>query len=92
MRGNQFVLAVQTMALLALTPEEAHTSYEIATQLGKHPAFLRRLTGKLVSADLLLAHQGPGGGNVLALPANAITLADVYSAVVRITLCKDETT
>jgi DNA-binding IscR family transcriptional regulator len=79
---NQFTVAIQIMAVLAAAPDKAQTSADIANRLGKHPAFLRRITGQLVDAGLLLAYQKPGGGNVLARPADAISLGDVYSAIV----------
>jgi Rrf2 family protein len=70
------------MAVLAATPDTAQTSVEIATRLGKHPAFLRRITGQLVKAGLLRTYQKPGGGYLLAGAPDTITLGDIYIAVV----------
>jgi Rrf2 family protein len=78
--NTQFALAVQIMMLLAATPDIAQSSPEIAARLGKHPAFLRRISSHLVRAGLL--HASHGGGYILAHPPDKITLGDVYSAVV----------
>jgi DNA-binding IscR family transcriptional regulator len=78
--NTQFALAVQIMTLLAATPDIAQSSPEIAARLGKHPAFLRRISSQLVRAGLL--HASHGGGYILARPADTITLGNVYSAVV----------
>lgn len=82
MTNTQFAVALQIMAVLAATPDTAQTSLEIATRLGKHPAFLRRITGQLVKAGLLQTYQKPGGGYLLAGAPDTITLGDIYSAVV----------
>jgi Rrf2 family protein len=80
--NTQFAVAVQIMAVLAAIPDTAQTSVEIASRLGKNPAFLRRITSQLVEASLLRVRQKHSGGYLLARPADTITLGEVYRTIV----------
>jgi Rrf2 family protein len=53
----------------------------IARARGIPAQFLRKVLQALASAHLLRSHKGPGGGYLLARPAEGITLLEVVEAV-----------
>ncbi len=56
------------------------TSSRLADSVGTNPAFLRAVIGRLREAELVVTRLGAGGGALLARPAHAVTLLDVYRA------------
>lgn len=54
-------------------------SRAIASALGAPANYLAKTLGQLVSAGLLVAVRGPGGGMRLARPAGAITVAEILA-------------
>lgn len=70
-------MAVHSLALLSRSPEGYSSAY-LANSVNTHAVFLRRVVGRLVQAGLVVAREGREGGYQLALPAEQITLADVY--------------
>jgi Rrf2 family protein len=74
-----FRVAVQALVLIAET-DGVCSSSSIARELQSHAAFLRRVTARLVQAQILVAREGRAGGYRLARPAEQITLAQVYQA------------
>jgi Rrf2 family transcriptional regulator, repressor of oqxAB len=74
-----FRVAVQALVLIAETDGVCSSSI-IARELQSHAAFLRRVTARLVQAQILVAREGRAGGYRLARPAEQITLAQVYRA------------
>lgn len=76
------VYAARALAYLAgRPPAEVVASHAIAAATGTPARFLARILTPLVTARLLLAAKGPGGGYLLARPAGEITLLDVVEAV-----------
>jgi DNA-binding IscR family transcriptional regulator len=56
------------------------TSAALAQSINADPTFVRKMVAKLGKAGLLKATRGKGGACVLARPAAAITLLDIYHA------------
>ncbi len=88
------VVSRYTVALHALTwlaymsqdkgKDEHFASDRIANSVNTSPVFIRRILGQLAKAGLVdVQHGGTGAGWKLAREAEAITLHEVYEAVVR---------
>ncbi|MCA9881114.1 MAG: Rrf2 family transcriptional regulator, partial [Thermomicrobiales bacterium] len=75
-----FALALHTLILLAHTPGSA-TSQSLAGGVNTHSSCVRRMLSTLGQAGLVDASEGRDGGYRLALPADSITLKDIYCAV-----------
>jgi Rrf2 family protein len=73
-------MAVHALAVLAQS-REGYPSAFVASSVNTHAVFLRRILGDLVTAGVVVAHEGRAGGYRLARPAREITLAEVYRAV-----------
>lgn len=80
MARPQFALALHTLILLAHTPGNA-TSRSLAGSVNLHSSRVRRMLSTLGQAGLVNASEGRDGGYRLALPADSITLKDIYRAV-----------
>ncbi|HET9018041.1 MAG TPA: Rrf2 family transcriptional regulator [Acetobacteraceae bacterium] len=83
----RFTVATHILLLLAGAPErpgeggaESATSFWLAARVHTNPVVVRRISGQLARAGLLRVRRGAGGA-VLARPADAITLEDVWLAV-----------
>ncbi len=81
--STRFAVAVHTLAFIARRGESncSITSEMIAESVNTNPVVIRRILGLLRQARLVHSQSGCGGGWVLARPANAITLRQVYRAV-----------
>ena len=79
--NTRFAVAVHILTFLATQRGEPATSELIAGSVGTNPSLIRRLLSGLARAGLTTAQMGTGGGALLARPAEAITLRDVYRAV-----------
>lgn len=79
--SSRFAVAVHILTLLETGRGEPLTSGYIAGSVNTNPAVVRRILSLLARAGLTRARMGAGGGTVLALPADEITLRDVYRAV-----------
>lgn len=80
----RFASAMQLMLSLALAVREGvptMSSSELAEGLATNPSLVRKLLAPLVQAGLVASSKGKLGGVTLARPAQDITLADVYRAV-----------
>ena len=67
---------------------------ELAAETGLPAPTVQKLVSKLVGAGLLRSVRGAGGGLQLALPAAAISLADIVEAVegpIALTACVEGT-
>jgi DNA-binding IscR family transcriptional regulator len=82
MVATRFAVAIHILLLLATEPAGQATSGRIAESVGTNPVVIRRLAGQLARAGLVRIRRGPGGAE-LARPADAITLADVWTAMRR---------
>lgn len=63
------------------TPDGLISSKVIAQSVNTNPVVVRRIVAELAKSELVVSHQGKGGGLELGRPANKITLLDVYEAV-----------
>ncbi len=81
--SSRFTVAIHTLTLLAYTTGsgEPMTSEYIAGSVNTNPVVIRRLLALLREANLVRSQGGPGGGWQLTVPAERITLRDVYHAV-----------
>lgn len=84
-RGSQigpprFAIAVHVLTWLAKSGSFL-SSASIASEVNSHATFLRRVLATLVQSGLVEAREGRDGGYSLRLPADRITLADIYMAV-----------
>lgn len=79
--SSRFAVAVHILTMLERARGEPVTSEAIARSANTNPAVIRRLQCMLARAGLTTSRRGPGGGALLARPAGAITLRDVYLAV-----------
>jgi len=79
--NTRFSVAVHILTLLERQAGEPATSELIASSVNTNPSLIRRLLSQLARAGLTTAQMGAGGGALLARPADAITLLDVYRAV-----------
>lgn len=79
--NSQFAISVHILVLLASTPNEPVTSDRIAASVKTHPAFIRRILGKLRRAGLVSAQPGTDGGWRLLRDAAEVTLCDIYEGI-----------
>ena len=79
--NSRFAVAVHILTLLEQSGGEPVTSEYLAGSVNTNPSLVRRLLGTLAKAGLTTSRMGTGGGALLARPADAITLRDVFRAV-----------
>jgi Rrf2 family protein len=79
--NTRFAVAVHILTLLHTQQMEPATSEYIASSVNTNPSLIRRLLSQLARAGLTTSQMGTGGGALLAKPANAITLLDVFLAM-----------
>lgn len=79
--NTRFAVAVHVLTLIEQARGAPVTSESLAASIDTHPSLVRRLLSHLARAGLTTAQLGAGGGALLARPAAAITLLDVYRAV-----------
>src|SRR4051812_38573009 len=79
--NTRFAVAVHVLTLLEQSQGEPVTSEYLAGSVNTNPSLIRRLLSQLARAGLTTSQMGSGGGALLAKPADAITLLDVYQAV-----------
>jgi Rrf2 family protein len=81
MTSSRFAVAVHVLALLASSREEALSSEYIAGSVNTNPVVIRRLMVMLRAAGLVQTLAGRGGGFLLAVEPEDVTLLDIYRAV-----------
>ena len=74
-------LAMHAMALLARYPEERLTTGAIASDLGASAAHLAKVLKILEHQGYVNSLRGPTGGFKIAVPAESITLMEIYAAL-----------
>jgi Rrf2 family protein len=79
--NTRFAVAVHILIFIEEQGGIPVTSETVAETVGTNASFVRRILAQLGRAGLTRAQEGAGGGTVLARPAAAITLRDVYHAV-----------
>lgn len=78
--SSRFSIGVHILSLLAIRPQDHHTSEWLAGSVGTNPVVIRRVLGHLKKAGLANVRAGSGGAT-LARELDDITLLDVYRAV-----------
>jgi Rrf2 family transcriptional repressor of oqxAB len=83
MMNMRFPMAFQIVLCVALKGERGlkSTSAELAAGLESNPSFVRKMLIPLSERGILKSSQGRNGGVVLAKGADAITLREIYTAV-----------
>ena len=76
----RFAFAVHVLSSLALHPEGAMNSEQLAQTVNTNPVVIRRLLLDLRDGGLIETQRGPGGGARLARPAADISLAQIFRA------------
>ena len=77
--SSRFAVAIHILTLLAnAEPDEYTTSSYIASSVNTSPVVIRRLLKTLTEAGYVRTKEGKKGGSELAVPADKITLLDVY--------------
>ncbi|MEO0453422.1 MAG: Rrf2 family transcriptional regulator [Verrucomicrobiota bacterium] len=78
---SDFVLALHIMGFLTAAEGKPLSSKILAGTYGTSSVVVRRILAKLNEAGLVTSQRGVGGGTVLALAPQDISLRDVYGAV-----------
>lgn len=73
--------ALRTVACLAREVDRAESAERLATLTKVPRRYLHKVLQDLVRAELVHSRPGPGGGYVLALSAENVTILDVVNAV-----------
>ncbi|TBL75719.1 RrF2 family transcriptional regulator [Paenibacillus thalictri] len=76
----RFKIAVHSIVWLAKSGKML-SSAMIADQVDSHATFMRRVMQQLAAAAIVESKGGREGGYLLRVPADQITLGDIYSAV-----------
>jgi len=79
--STRFVVAVHTLAILAISEGRPVRSEDLAFSVNTNPTVIRSLLSVLADAGFTTAQLGAGGGALLAKMASHIALVDVYRAV-----------
>ena len=80
----RFPTALQLMLSLALAQAEGIerlSSTQLAEGVDSNPTFVRRLLAPLIQAGLIRSTKGRDGGVSLSVDAAAITLGEIYKAI-----------
>ncbi len=77
----RFAFAVHVLSSLALHPEGAMNSEQLAQTVNTNPVVIRRLLLDLREAGLIETQRGPGGGAKLSRDAKDISLAQIFKSV-----------
>lgn len=80
-KSNRLSTVLHALVHMADEPDDAVTSETLAGWLQTNPVVVRRSFGLLREAGLVRAERGPGGGWVLARPAKAIAVSEIYAAL-----------
>lgn len=80
------------MTYLAREPEQMRSANDIAAELGLALPTVSKVLKALVHHGLLASHRGAKGGYTLAVPAEAISVAQIIAAIegpIALTECSD---
>lgn len=80
MIATKFSVATHILLLIAGDPAGDTTSARLAWSIGTNPVVVRRISGQLARAGLIVVQRGPGGA-ALNRSASEITLQDVWRAI-----------
>ncbi len=79
--NGRFPIAVHILTLLSKAEGELLSSDHIAGSININPALARKEISNLRKRGLIISKEGKSGGYSLGKPAQKITLANVYEAV-----------
>jgi Rrf2 family protein len=79
--STRFAVGVHLLTALAANPGKVLRSEDVADSANTNPVVVRRLFSLMMTAGLIRARLGPGGGFELARPPSDITLRDVFAAL-----------
>lgn len=79
--STRFAVAIHILAALAVSDGRPLRSEDLAKSANTGAVVVRGLLSRLAQAGLTRSQLGAGGGALLARPAAAIRLLDVYQAV-----------
>lgn len=79
--NGRFQIAVHIMTLLCTAGNEMLSSDYIAGSVNINPVLIRKELSNLIKHGLVVSKEGKSGGYSLAMPANEITIAEVYQTV-----------
>lgn len=79
-KSTRFPVAIHILAVLAIEDRQLN-SEQLAHSADTNPVVIRRLVSALREANLVTTQAGSGGGAVLAVDPQSITLCDIHKAV-----------
>lgn len=79
--SGRFQISVHIMTLLTTGGDDMLSSDYIAASVNINPVLIRKELSNLIKSGLVQSKEGKSGGYILAKPANKITIADIYNAV-----------
>ncbi|MCZ7555932.1 MAG: Rrf2 family transcriptional regulator [Bacteroidia bacterium] len=79
--STKLFTAIQALCFLAEAGEHSLSSEELSRRMGTHPSRLRNILSMLVRGGVVRSTRGSAGGFLLAKPARAIHLQEVYCSV-----------
>lgn len=88
-RITWFNTAIKSLAILAAT-NELMSSNSLAEKLGIESSFIRKVLAKLMEDNLVIGYGGRYGGYKINADPSAITIYDVYLALMKNSVLKDE--
>ena len=81
MRDLSFATAMHILSALGYGGGQSFSSAELAKSVNTHPAFVRKILGKLKKAGLVEISMGRNGKSSLAKKPEKVSLYEVYQAV-----------
>lgn len=79
--SGRFQIAVHIFTLLHAAGSEVISSDYIAGSTNVNPVLIRKELSHLIKLGLVVSKEGKSGGYLLGKPAEQITMADIYEAV-----------
>lgn len=76
--NSEFTIAVHCLALLITREEHMANSEDIAKSVCTHPARIRKVLGLLRKHGYVTTKEGVGGGYLLNVKSEEVTLGDLY--------------
>jgi Rrf2 family protein len=78
---TRFAAAIHLLVLISSPHGRGLSAERMARSVGTHPVRVRQILAALARAGMSETRRGRTGGTVLARPADAISLGDVYHAI-----------
>jgi Rrf2 family protein len=76
--NSEFTIAVHSLVLLAYHPGKMASSNYIADNVSTHPARVRKVMGLLKKKGYVISKEGIGGGFILNIDPEQVTLGEIY--------------